>query len=177
MEQKNVYKKIFEAKKSIGKISKDSKNPFFKSNYLSLNGLIEAITPSLEENGLILIQPIEAEWVKTKIVDNETGEYISSEIHLPSIQDPQKLGSAITYYRRYTLQSLLGLQVQDDDGNNAAIKLSNKPIDHTRNLTRINACITLKGLKKVWESFTSSERQEKVLIDAKNKKYHEINTK
>ena len=40
-----------------------------------------------------------------------------SEIDLPNIQDPQKLGSAITYYRRYTLQSLLGLQAEDDDGN------------------------------------------------------------
>jgi hypothetical protein len=37
---------------------------------------------------------------------------------LPNLQDPQKLGSAITY-RRYTLQSLLGLQAEDDDGNKA----------------------------------------------------------
>jgi len=33
--------------------------------------------------------------------------------------DPQKIGSAITFYRRYTLQSLLGLQSEDDDGNKA----------------------------------------------------------
>jgi len=34
--------------------------------------------------------------------------------------DPQKLGSEITYYRRYTLQSLLALQAEDDDGNKAS---------------------------------------------------------
>ena len=41
---------------------------------------------------------------------------------LPDIQDPQKLGSCITYYRRYTLASLLGLQAEDDDGNAASGK-------------------------------------------------------
>jgi hypothetical protein len=48
---------------------------------------------------------------------------------LPNIQDPQKLGSAITYYRRYTLQSLLGLQAEDDDGNTATkqVKEERKP--------------------------------------------------
>ena len=115
----SIYKKIFEAKKEIGIITKDAKNPFFKSNYLSLNGLIDAVEEVLVKNDLILLQPIEAEWVKTKIIDIETGEEVSSEMHLPSIQDPQKLGSAITYYRRYTLQSLLGLQAEDDDGNSA----------------------------------------------------------
>jgi hypothetical protein len=39
---------------------------------------------------------------------------------LPNIQDPQKIGSAITYYRRYSLQSLLALQTDDDDGNKAS---------------------------------------------------------
>jgi hypothetical protein len=42
---------------------------------------------------------------------------------LPNLQDPQKLGSAITYYRRYTLQSLLGLQAEDDDGNKRTYKI------------------------------------------------------
>ena len=38
---------------------------------------------------------------------------------LPDLQDPQKMGSAITYYRRYALQSLFLLQTQDDDGEGA----------------------------------------------------------
>ena len=121
----SIYKKLFEAKKEIGKISKDAKNPFFKSNYLSLNGLIDAVEEVLVKHDLLLLQPIEAEWVKTKIIDVESGEDVSSEMHLPNITDPQKLGSAITYYRRYTLQSLLGLQAEDDDGNLAAKK---KPV-------------------------------------------------
>ena len=113
----SIYKKLFEAKKEIGKISKDSRNPFFKNNYLSLNGLIDAVEDVLKNHELLLLQPIEAEWVKTKIIDITDGTEICSEMHLPTITDPQKLGSAITYYRRYTLQSLLGLQAEDDDGN------------------------------------------------------------
>lgn len=115
----SIYKKLFEAKKGVGTILKDSKNPFFKSNYLSLNGLIEAIENVLNENDLVLLQPIVNGCVRTEIVDVETSENVFSEIQLPNIIDPQKLGSAITYYRRYTLQSLLGLQAEDDDGNSA----------------------------------------------------------
>jgi len=113
----SIYKKLFEAKKEIGKISKDSKNPFFKSNYLSLNGLIDAVENVLQNHELLLLQPIEDGRVITTILDVESEKFVSSGIQLPNIQDPQKLGSAITYYRRYTLQSLLGLQAEDDDGN------------------------------------------------------------
>lgn len=120
MSEKNIYQKISAAKKEMGKLSKDSKNPFFKSNYLSLNGLIDHIDPLLEKNGLVLLQPIQDGMVYSAItnIDN-TEEKVHSSITLPDIADPQKLGSAITYYRRYTLQSLLGLQAEDDDGNNS----------------------------------------------------------
>ena len=75
------------------------------------------------------MQPIEDGKVKTQIFDIEEGRtsIIESEMTLPNIQDPQKLGSAITYFRRYTLQSLLGLQAEDDDGS-AAAKHVNKPL-------------------------------------------------
>jgi len=127
----SVYKKLFEAKKEIGKITKDSKNPFFKSNYLSLNGLIEAVEDVLVKHELLLLQPIEDGKVITMIVNSDAENIsvatsVSSSIQLPNIQDPQKLGSAITYYRRYTLQSLLGLQAEDDDGNSATKHVKQK---------------------------------------------------
>jgi len=120
----SIYKKLFEAKKEIGKISKDAQNPFFKSNYLSLNGLIDAVEEVLVKHDLLLLQPIENGKVVTMIVEmdadkTDNSNTIISSIELPQINDPQKLGSAITYYRRYTLQSLLGLQAEDDDGNSA----------------------------------------------------------
>ena len=122
----SIYKKLFDAKKEIGKISKDSTNPFFKSKYFDINSLLEHVEPILQKHNLLLLQPIESGMVTTKIFSTEEEGVVYSEIQLPNIQDPQKLGSAITYYRRYTLQSLLGLQAEDDDGN-VATKYVNKP--------------------------------------------------
>ena len=116
----SIYTKLFEAKKEIGKISKDSKNPFFKSKYFDINSLLEHVEPILQKHNLLLLQPIEAGKVTTVIVDIETGEKVKSEITLPQLNDPQKLGSCVSYYRRYTLQSLIGLQATDDDANLAS---------------------------------------------------------
>jgi len=117
---KAIYKKLHEAKLEIGKISKNAKNPHFKNTYADLNALIEAVEPILLEKGLVMLQPILDGYVKTIIVDIENGEQVESCMKLPEILDPQKIGSAITYYRRYTLQSLLSLQAVDDDGESAS---------------------------------------------------------
>lgn len=116
----SLYKKILNAKKKMGAITKDSKNPFFKSKYFDINKLLLEVEPILQDEGLLLLQPISDGKVKSIVIDTESGEKESSEIDLGSFSDPQKMGSAITYYRRYTLQSLLGLQAEDDDGNKAS---------------------------------------------------------
>ena len=113
----NIYTKLAAVKKEIGAISKDSTNPFFKSKYFDINGLLKHGEPLLDKNGLLLLQPIIKGEVFSEIIDVENGDSVTSSILLPNIQDPQKLGSAVTYYRRYTLQSLLGLQAEDDDAN------------------------------------------------------------
>ena len=118
----SIYKKLFEAKKEIGKISKDSTNPFFKSKYFDINGLLEHVEPILQKHDLLLLQPITDGKVSTVIVDIETGEKVISEIALPQLNDPQKLGSCVSYYRRYTAQSLICLQSTDDDANLASKK-------------------------------------------------------
>lgn len=117
-------KKLLEVKKQIGVLKKNSKNPFFKSAYLDLNDLLNAVEPLLLDNGLILLQPVEGNKVCTVIYDAETEqELCSSSMVIPdNITDPQKLGSCITYFRRYTLKSLLAIAETDDDGNLAAKK-------------------------------------------------------
>lgn len=115
-----IYTKLLNAKKSIGKVHKNAKNPHFKNNYADINALIEAVEPILLENGLVLLQPVLNGKVITRIVDVETGENVESIMELPTLSNPQQMGSAITYYRRYTLQSLLSLQADDDDGNAAS---------------------------------------------------------
>ncbi len=114
---KQINQKLFKAKKEFTAISKDSTNPFYKSKYFDINALLSQVEPILHNHGLMVLQPIKDNKVYSQIVDVESGDNIDSSIELPNINDPQKLGSAITYYRRYTLQSLLSLQAEDDDAN------------------------------------------------------------
>lgn len=121
----SIYKKLFEAKKEIGKISKDSNNPFYKSKYFDINQLLEHVEPILQKHDLLVLQPIKDNIVYSIICDVEKATSITSGsdcvvsgLELTNQTDPQKRGSEITYYRRYTLASLLGLQAEDDDANN-----------------------------------------------------------
>jgi len=113
-------KKLLEAKKEIGKVAKNAKNPHFKNTYADVNALIDAVEPILHTHGLLLLQPIIEGKVVTQIIDVESGESIESSLPLPQGLNPQQLGSAVTYFRRYTLQALLSLQATDDDGNDAS---------------------------------------------------------
>lgn len=112
-----IYDKLYDLQQEIGTISKDTKNPFYKSKYFDVNSLIGQLKPLLKKYNLLLLQPIEDNKVKTQIRCLDSNQYEESELTLPTNLDPQKLGSAITYYRRYTLQSLLALQAVDDDAN------------------------------------------------------------
>lgn len=113
-------KKLLEAKKEFGKVAKNAKNPHFQKTYADVNALIDAVEPILHTHGLLLLQPIIENNVVTRIIDVESGESIESSLPLPQGLNPQQLGSAVTYFRRYTLQSLLSLQATDDDGNYAS---------------------------------------------------------
>lgn len=125
---KELLTALANVKKEVGTLSKTETNPFFKSKYFDINSLIGQLEPLLEKNGLLLLQPIESGFVKSVIYHVETEQSIISEMKLPEIVDPQKIGGAITYYRRYTLQSLLGLQAEDDDANKASGKVTAKEL-------------------------------------------------
>lgn len=153
---KELLKALANVKKEVGKLSKTETNPFFKSKYFDVNSLIEQVEPLLEKNGLLLLQPIINNEVKSIIYHCESELSVESSIQLTQFNDPQKLGSAITYYRRYTLQSLLGLQAEDDDANKASAK------EPTLNVEKLNArlmaCTTKAELQTVYTSFTPAEK-------------------
>lgn len=120
MKETNVNIKLFNLQQEIGTISKDAKNPFYKSKYFDINSLIKQLQPLLKKHKLLLLQPIEEDCVYSKLICIDGTGGVISALKLPEIADPQKLGSCITYYRRYTLASLLGLQAVDDDANVAS---------------------------------------------------------
>jgi hypothetical protein len=123
-----LYMKLHRAKMHIGKVVKNATNPHFKRSYADINALLETVEPILHENGLILLQPIHDNVLTTQIIDVDSGQKVESWLTLPDIQDPQKIISATTYYRRATLQALLSLQAVDDDGNSVTTAVKTKPI-------------------------------------------------
>lgn len=165
-----LYPKLHAAKQKIGKVVKNAKNPHFKNNYADINALIESVEPILLEHGLLLLQPIEDGVVSTLIIDIETGDKIESSMRLPEIQDPQKIGSAVTYYRRYTLQSLLSLQAEDDDANSASATVKNTKPTITQErfengLSQIEqGLLTPEAFKKALSGYQLNEVQTKALL-------------
>ena len=117
-------------KSELQAVTKSASNPFFKSKYADLNTHLDAVEPLLEKNGLILLQPVsvnEATGANTvsSIIIDPSGQFVSSQMTVVAKEnDMQKLGSAITYARRYTLGALLSMKAEDDDGNVASDKAS-----------------------------------------------------
>lgn len=156
---KDLLKALANVKKEVGTLSKTETNPFYKSKYFDINSLIQQVEPLLDKNGLLLLQPIVNNEVKSIIYHCESGDLVESAIQLTQFNDPQKLGSAITYYRRYTLQSLLGLQAEDDDANKTVPQPQKAPVIDVKRLeAKLSACKTLDELAKVYLSFTANEK-------------------
>lgn len=120
-----LHQKLHRAKLAIGKVTKNAQS--HHSKYADLNAILSTVEPVLLENGLLLIQPIQGNSVCTQIVDVDSGAMLESCMDLPQGITPQQMGSAITYYRRYTLQSALSLQAVDDDGASASKSTPTKP--------------------------------------------------
>ena len=141
--------KLLAVKESIRTLTKNSKNPFFKSQYLDLNAILLEVDPICQDNGIILLQPLGEGFVTTMLIDAEDGTTIvESSIEIPtSITDPQKIGACITYFRRYTLKSLFGIAEQDDDGTLAS--RPEKPIVTEESINKaIARGLSLDDIKK-----------------------------
>lgn len=126
MEKSNSIKEIAKAlitfHVKVDKIPKDASNPFFKSKYASLSTILDAINDPLNESELSVCQFPSGEHGLTTLLMHVSGEWISSEYSMrPTKDDPQGIGSCITYQRRYALAAILGLNIdEDDDGNKAS---------------------------------------------------------
>jgi hypothetical protein len=142
---------LVKAQVKLGSVKKEAKNPFFKSKYADLASVIEACKDVLNEQGISLLQPHytneNGTFVETVLL-HSSGEFISSstKVEVSKINDPQALGSAITYARRYGLQSLVSLPAEDDDGEGAMDR--SKP----------SAAVTTSDVKK--SSFRKVKEEE-----------------
>lgn len=104
--------------------AKDSNNPFFGSKYADLGSVWEAAREALAENELAVVQVPEGDVngvVLTTLLIHSSDQWMKSVLKIKPVKaDPQGIGSAITYARRYALAAMVGIASDDDDGNAAS---------------------------------------------------------
>ena len=118
-----IYKKLLEFQKKGIVVSKDGKNPHFKSSYATLNEVLDKVKKPLNDLDILILQQPEATGLRTTLLDISDDTKV--ECFMPYTVETttaQKLGSNNTYNRRYSLVTLLGLEDTDDDGNVASGK-------------------------------------------------------
>lgn len=125
---------LCKAQRAMGAAKKDSTlkvtakgtgAPLFTTKYADLAAVIEAVKEPLSDNALSFVQAVDTNEAGAIVVEtillHDSGEWIGSKLAMkPTGSDPQSIGSCITYARRYSLQSLVGLPADDDDGTAAS---------------------------------------------------------
>ena len=116
---------LVKANAEVANALKDSHNPHFGSNFASLHAVLEAVKPVYAKHALTLVQVPGLDEHGRATVDtmvlHESGEWLAGVSGAPlQKNDPQGVGSAITYLRRYSLAALAGITQEDDDGNAAS---------------------------------------------------------
>ena len=120
---------LAKAQGQIEGAKKDAANPFFKSKYADLASVWDACRSALASNGLAVVQSPSADGMRVSVdtlLTHQSGQWMGGTVSVTAKEDtPQAIGSAITYLRRYALQSFVGVAPEDDDGNAASAKGSN----------------------------------------------------
>ncbi|HFU6611231.1 TPA: ERF family protein [Bacillus paranthracis] len=121
-----LSKSLVKFNTEVNRIAKDANNPFHKNTYATLDTIIDGVRPILAQHGLSIIQIPSGDGqnvtLKTLLL-HESGEWLESDdlTMKPVKNDPQAIGSCMTYARRYSLAAFLSLNTgEDDDGNNAS---------------------------------------------------------
>jgi hypothetical protein len=115
---------LAKAQGEIQNVVKDAKNPHFKSDYATLDALTDTVRPVFAKHGLAVVQvPTFHDGIVTveTLITHSSGQWISGDAGAPVQKaDPQGVGSATTYLRRYSLAGIAAIAQTDDDGNAAS---------------------------------------------------------
>lgn len=124
-----IWKALLEVQKEAPALQRDGLNPHFKSQYVTLETVMQTVLPILNRHGVVLAQNArDDDCLVTQLVHAESGEHIASVMRLhTSRDDAQGYGAAMTYARRYAVMGMLGLVADADDDGNAASTAPEKP--------------------------------------------------
>lgn len=164
-----IHAKLLEFQKLQISIKKDANNPHFKSKYADLSEVIGKVRPALNQVGIILIQEPTETGLKTSLIDPDTDTSITGYLPFINASDPQKLGSNITYLRRYSLVTMLGLEDADDDATSAteaqkpapkAVPPKKVVITQQQAMEMLAKAENQEQLKKVWVSLSTALKKD-----------------
>jgi hypothetical protein len=123
---------LAKAQGEIENATKNAKNPHFKSNYADLAEILNTARPVLARHGIAVVQSPSYEGGEVQLATtlmHESGEWIRGIASAPATkQDPQGIGSAVTYLRRYSLAAFVGIAQEDDDGQAASRPRQQEPV-------------------------------------------------
>ena len=169
---KEIALALNKAHSEMSGAKKGSENPFFKSSYANLEEVIKCSKGPLCDNGLAISQfPITEEGKAgvTTILMHVSGEWLEDTLLLSCAkQDPQGMGSAITYARRYAYQSILGIPSEDDDGNGATGAPAPAPT-----YTKPAPSITKAAILTAFKNSTSIAKLEEKWVKAQGTQFKE----
>jgi len=165
---KALYKALASFQQEVPNIYKNAQG--YGYNFADLGEINDIIKPILAKHGLGYVQPIEGKAIKTIVFHIESGESITSTADIPQgvqlkgMNDFQVLGSGITYMRRYSLSSLLGL-ITDQDADAAGEQV--KP--------KATAVVRDRAAEQKAGAQPMGEAPEDTLARAKRKIFEELN--
>lgn len=123
-----IYKKLLEFQKLGISIKKNSVGGHHKNTYANIDEVLEKVKPALNSLGIVLTQVPTAEGLKTILIDSEDDTQIEGFLPFIGATDAQKIGSNLTYMRRYSIVAMLGLEAEDDDGEKAVAHDKDKSV-------------------------------------------------
>jgi hypothetical protein len=173
---KQIAEALVSAQKEIRFAVKDSTNPHYKSKYANINSVIDAVKAPLNNNGIALIQSLSPSddnklHLTTRLI-HSSGEWIEDTAVCPlQKQDPQGLGSAISYIRRYSLSAMCAVYADDDDGQSAALNAA----DYLQKITQSQTLEELQANYNFVMGEVKNDRTlSKMVIEAKDKRKAEL---
>ncbi|WWD12996.1 Erf-like ssDNA annealing protein [Escherichia phage WaterSpirit] len=156
-----VLPALHKARSMFVKVKKDRQNSHLKNRYATLDAVLDAITPALMDNDLMLMQDgsrIENNTLRVETtVMHTSGQWVKYFFDIPIVKnDPQGVGSAFTYGRRYAAAAAFGLSQADDDAQ-IAVKSAN---DWKRDLDKCESVPELQEtFKKAWSASDPASKQ------------------
>lgn len=174
-----LAKAMSKAQGQIGGAVKDAANPFFKSKYADLGAVIKAIKAACAEHGLSYVQFPAATsnriGITTRLM-HESGQWMEQSFTIPAQNlDPQKAGSVLTYFRRYSLAAVFGVPQVDDDAEMAMLR-DEKPEDdrkakhdaalakHYQSVDAIQSHIAIGELSTAYEAWNEIPDEDKMAL-------------